>query len=627
MKLSYDIVVVGAGHAGAEAASAAARLGSRTLLITIDMEKIASMSCNPAVGGVAKGQIVREIDAIGGQMARITDQSAIQFRMLNRSKGAAMWSPRAQCDKSEFSRLWRRTLENTRNLYLWQDSVTEILLDHSGEKVAVRGVKTRMGVEIECRRVVLTAGTFLGGLIHCGTNSAEGGRAGDEASHGITEQLVSHGFESGRMKTGTPARLDARTINFDALEVQEGDIEPSKFSYDADTQVVKHQLPCFMVYTSKAVHDILREGFDRSPLFNGTISGIGPRYCPSIEDKLRTFADKEQHQLFLEPEGRSTNEYYLNGFSSSLPYEVQLEALRKISGLEDVHVYRPGYAIEYDYFPPTQLRHSLETKLVDGLYFAGQVNGTTGYEEAAAQGLMAGINAHRSLHNLEPIVLKRDEAYIGVLIDDLVTKGVDEPYRMFTSRAEYRILLRQDNADARLTPLGYKIGLVSEEKYANLLKKLSSVESLISFLRKQSVKMGEIDSYLISVGEEPLTQGRKLYDIVLRSGVTLKSLIEVVPRLKKFVEKEEFTTEVLDQTEIQIKYRGYIERERFFADKLHRLENIAIPEDFDFNAMQSLTIEARQKLTRIRPTTIGQASRIPGVSPADINVLLVKFGR
>ena len=627
MRLSYDIVVVGAGHAGAEAASAAARLGSRTLLITIDLEKIASMSCNPAVGGVAKGQIVREIDALGGQMARITDQSAIQFRMLNRSKGAAMWSPRAQCDKSEFSRLWRRTLENTKNLYLWQDSVTEILLDHTGEKVAVRGVKTRMGVEIECRRVVLTAGTFLGGLMHCGTNSAEGGRAGDEASHGITEQLVSLGFESGRMKTGTPARLDARTINFDALEVQEGDIEPSKFSYDADTQVVKHQLPCFMVYTSKSVHDILREGFDRSPLFNGTISGIGPRYCPSIEDKLRTFADKEQHQLFLEPEGRSTNEYYLNGFSSSLPYEVQLEALRKISGLEDVHVYRPGYAIEYDYFPPTQLRHSLETKLVDGLYFAGQVNGTTGYEEAAAQGLMAGINAHRSLHNLEPIVLKRDEAYIGVLIDDLVTKGVDEPYRMFTSRAEYRILLRQDNADARLTPLGHEIGLVSEEKYDNLLKKLSSVESLISFLRKQSVKIGEIDSYLISVGEEPLTQGRKLYDIVLRSGVTLKSLIEVVPRLKKFVEKEDFTTEVLDQTEIQIKYRGYIERERFFADKLHRLENIAIPEDFDFNAMQSLTIEARQKLTRIRPTTIGQASRIPGVSPADINVLLVKFGR
>lgn len=627
MKLSYDIVVVGAGHAGAEAASAAARLGSRTLLITIDMEKIASMSCNPAVGGVAKGQIVREIDALGGQMGRITDFSAIQFRMLNRSKGAAMWSPRAQCDKSEFSRLWRRTLENTRNLYLWQDSVTEILLDHSGEKVRVRGVKTRMGVEIECRRVVLTAGTFLGGVMHCGVNSAEGGRAGDEAAHGITEQLVALGFESGRMKTGTPARLDARTINFDALEVQEGDTEPSKFSYDPDTQVVKHQLPCFMVYTSKDVHDTLREGFDRSPLFNGTISGIGPRYCPSIEDKLRTFAEKEQHQLFLEPEGRSTNEYYLNGFSSSLPYEVQLEALRKISGLEDVHIYRPGYAIEYDYFPPTQLRHSLETKLVDGLYFAGQVNGTTGYEEAAAQGLMAGINAHRSLHNAEPIVLKRDEAYIGVLIDDLVTKGVDEPYRMFTSRAEYRILLRQDNADARLTPLGHEIGLVSDEKYDNLLKKLSSVESLISYLRRISVKLGEIDSYLISVGEEPLTQGRKLYDIVLRSGVTLKGLIEAVPKLKKFVEQEALSAEALDQTEIQIKYRGYIERERFFADKLHRLENIAIPEEFDYDAMQSLTIEARQKLGRIRPSTIGQASRIPGVSPADINVLLVKFGR
>lgn len=627
MKLSYDIVVVGAGHAGAEAASAAARLGSRTLLITIDMEKIASMSCNPAVGGVAKGQIVREIDALGGQMGRITDLSAIQFRMLNRSKGAAMWSPRAQCDKSEFSRLWRRTLENTPNLYLWQDSVTEILLDHSGEKVRVKGVKTRMGVEIECRRVVLTAGTFLGGVMHCGANSAEGGRAGDEAAHGITEQLVALGFESGRMKTGTPARLDARTINFDALEIQEGDMDPSKFSYDPDTQVVKHQLPCFMVYTSKDVHDTLREGFDRSPLFNGTISGIGPRYCPSIEDKLRTFAEKEQHQLFLEPEGRSTNEYYLNGFSSSLPYEVQLEALRKISGLEDVHIYRPGYAIEYDYFPPTQLRHSLETKLVDGLYFAGQVNGTTGYEEAAAQGLIAGINAHRSLHDNEPIVLKRDEAYIGVLIDDLVTKGVDEPYRMFTSRAEYRILLRQDNADARLTPLGHEIGLVSDEKYDNLLKKLSSVESLISYLRRISVKLGEIDSYLISVGEEPLTQGRKLYDIVLRSGVTLKGLIEAVPKLRKFVEQEEFSAEVLDQTEIQIKYRGYIERERFFADKLHRLENIAIPEEFDYDAMQSLTIEARQKLGRIRPSTIGQASRIPGVSPADINVLLVKFGR
>ena len=627
MTISYDVVVIGAGHAGCEAASAAARLGSKTLLITIDMEKIASMSCNPAVGGVAKGQIVREIDALGGQMGRITDRSAIQFRMLNRSKGAAMWSPRAQCDKSQFSREWRHTLENTQNLYLWQDSVVDILVDQTGEKPRVKGVKTRMGVVVECSRVVLTAGTFLEGVMHCGEASAEGGRAGDQASHGVTASLLKLGFKAGRMKTGTPVRLDARTINFEALEVQEGDAEPSKFSYDADTQAVSNQLPCFMVYTSKRVHDILRTGFDRSPLFNGTISGIGPRYCPSIEDKLRTFADKEQHQLFLEPEGRSTNEYYLNGFSSSLPFEVQMEALRNIVGFEDVHVYRPGYAIEYDYFPPTQLRHTLETKLVEGLYFAGQVNGTTGYEEAAAQGLIAGINAHLSLRGSEPLVLGRDEAYIGVLIDDLVTKGVDEPYRMFTSRAEYRILLRQDNADARLTPIGHKIGLVSEEKYQNLLKKNAAVESLISMLRATSVKIGEIDCFLISLGEEPLTQGKKLYDIVLRSNVTISTLRNAVARLDKFITKNEFSQEVIEQAEIQIKYRGYVEREKYFADKMRRLESIAIPEGFDYNAMQSLTIEARQKLSRIRPETIGQASRIPGVSPADINVLLVKFGR
>ena len=627
MKLSYDVVVIGAGHAGCEAATAAARLGSRTLLITIDMEKIASMSCNPAVGGVAKGQIVREIDALGGMMGRVTDRSAIQFRMLNRSKGAAMWSPRAQCDKHKFSREWRHIVENTKNLYLWQDSVVDILFDTSGEKARVRGVKTRMGVEIECGRVVLTAGTFLEGMMHCGEASAEGGRAGDQAAHGVTASLLKLGFESGRMKTGTPVRLDARTINFDALEIQEGDAEPSKFSYDTDTVSVSNQLPCFMVYTSKRVHDILRTGFDRSPLFNGTIHGIGPRYCPSIEDKLRTFADKEQHQLFLEPEGRDTNEYYLNGFSSSLPFEVQMEALRNIVGLEDVHVYRPGYAIEYDYFPPTQLKHTLETKLVDGLYFAGQVNGTTGYEEAAAQGLMAGINAHRSLCGDEEVVLGRDEAYIGVLIDDLVTKGVDEPYRMFTSRAEYRILLRQDNADQRLTPLGYKIGLVGDEKHENLLKKNAAVESLISMLRATSVKIGEIDSYLISVGEEPLTQGKKLYDIVLRSNVTISDLSRVHKKLAKYIAENDLSSEIIEQAEIQTKYRGYIERERYYAEKMHRLENIAIPESFDYNALQSLTIEARQKLTRIRPTTLGQASRIPGVSPADINVLLVKFGR
>ena len=627
MKLSYDVVVIGAGHAGCEAATAAARLGSRTLLITIDMEKIASMSCNPAVGGVAKGQIVREIDALGGMMGRVTDRSAIQFRMLNRSKGAAMWSPRAQCDKHKFSREWRHIVENTKNLYLWQDSVVEILFDTSGEKPRVMGVKTRMGVEIECSRVVLTAGTFLEGMMHCGEANAEGGRAGDQAAHGLTASLVKLGFESGRMKTGTPVRLDARTINFDALEVQEGDAEPSKFSYDTDTEAVSNQLPCFMVYTSKRVHDILRTGFDRSPLFNGTIHGIGPRYCPSIEDKLRTFADKEQHQLFLEPEGRDTNEYYLNGFSSSLPFEVQMEALRNIVGFEDVHVYRPGYAIEYDYFPPTQLKHTLETKLVDGLYFAGQVNGTTGYEEAAAQGLMAGINAHRSLYGEKEVVLGRDEAYIGVLIDDLVTKGVDEPYRMFTSRAEYRILLRQDNADQRLTPLGYKIGLVGEEKHENLLKKNAAVESLISMLRATSVKIGEIDDYLISVREEPLTQGKKLYDIVLRSNVTIADLSREHKKLGKFISEHRFSKEVIEQAEIQCKYRGYIERERYYAEKMHRLESIVIPESFDFNVLQSLTIEARQKLTRIRPTTIGQASRIPGVSPADINVLLVKFGR
>ena len=624
MTLDYDIIVIGGGHAGCEAATAAARLGSRTLLLTMDMTKMASMSCNPAVGGVAKGQIVREIDALGGQIGRITDLTTVQFRMLNRSKGAAMWSPRAQCDKTRFSEEWRRTLENTTHLYIWQDAATELLFD---ETPAVRGIRTRMGVEFTCRAAVLTAGTFLDGEMHCGTAHAEGGRAGDAASHGITECLRRMGFVSGRMKTGTPARLDARTINFEAIEPQYGDENPSKFSFSSETKPVDEQLPCFLVYTSSAVHETLRSGFALSPLFNGTIKGIGPRYCPSIEDKLRTFADKEQHQLFLEPEGRTTNEYYLNGFSSSLPWDVQWRALHQIRGLENVHIYRPGYAIEYDYFPPTQLHHSLETKLVSGLFFAGQVNGTTGYEEAAAQGLMAGINAHRKLKGEEPIVLHRDEAYIGVLIDDLVTKGVDEPYRMFTSRAEYRILLRQDNADLRLTPKGYEIGLVSKKRYEEFLEKKSAVESLVAYAHRQSIKADEICDYLKSVGSEPLTQGRKLYDILMRNNVTFVSLMEVLPKLRKFIETNKINAEAIEEAEIQIKYKGYIEREKFIAEKLHRLENIRIPDDFDFFSLQALTIEARQKLTRIRPQTIGQASRIPGVSPADVNVLLVRFGR
>ena len=611
----YDVIVVGAGHAGCEAAAAAARLGERTLLLTMDMSKMASMSCNPAVGGVAKGQIVREIDALGGRMGRITDRSTIQFRMLNRSKGAAMWSPRAQCDKELFSRLWRRELEQEPNLFIWQDAATELLVDKSHEKPQITGVHTRMGVEFRAKAVVLTNGTFLGGLMHCGACSAEGGRAGDEASHGISESLRELGFEVGRMKTGTPARIDARSIDFSQLEEQKGDENPSKFSFSPDTEAVKEQKSCYLVYTSAAVHATLREGFALSPLFNGTIQGIGPRYCPSIEDKLRTFADKEQHQLFLEPEGWDTNEYYINGFSSSLPQEVQLSALRQIKGLEQVHVYRPGYAIEYDYFPPTQLYHSLETKLVDNLYFAGQINGTTGYEEAAAQGLMAGINAHRKLSGKEPLVLQRDEAYIGVLIDDLVTKGVDEPYRMFTSRAEYRILLRQDNADIRLTPIGREIGLVGDEMWQIFEQKKSLVESLISFAHEQSVKISEIEGYLKRKNFEPLTQGRKLYALVSRNEFSFSELVDELPRLKKFVTSRGITAEIIEQAEIQIKYKGYIEREKLLAEKLHRLENIQIPDEFDFTQMNALTIEARQKLTKIRPRTIGQASRIPGVVP------------
>lgn len=623
MKFEYDVIVVGAGHAGCEAAAAAANMGKSTLLITMDMTKMANMSCNPAVGGVAKGQIVREIDALGGYMGIVTDRTTIQFRMLNRSKGAAMWSPRSQCDKHAFSHLWGEILQNTDNLFIWQDAVTDVLI--SDGKAC--GVTTRMGVNFNAKAVILTNGTFLNGLMHIGRKHAEGGRAGDSASYLLSEQLAKIGFEVGRMKTGTPARLDARTINFSILERQNGDTNPGKFSYLPDIKPITKQMPCYLVYTSQEVHDTLREGFEDSPLFNGTIKGIGPRYCPSIEDKLRTFADKTQHQLFLEPEGASTNEYYLNGFSSSLPFQVQVKALQKIKGLENAHLFRSGYAIEYDYFPPTQLYHTLETKLIENLYFAGQINGTTGYEEAGAQGLMAGINAVLKINGREPFVLRRDEAYIGVLIDDLVTKGVDEPYRMFTSRAEYRILLRQDNADLRLTPKSYELGLASEERYQNCMQKKSLVESLISFVHDLSVSPEDLQTYLFDVNSPCLTQKRKLIDLVVRNEVTISSLVNYLSPLKTFIDTNNITEEVIEQAEIQIKYRGYIERERHIADKLIRLENIKIHHDFDYNKLTSLSIESRQKLTRIKPQTIGQASRIPGVSPADINILLVYFGR
>ncbi len=623
MKYDYDIIVIGGGHAGCEAAVAGARLGSRVLLVTMDMQKLASMSCNPAVGGVAKGQIVREIDALGGCMGIITDLSTLQFRMLNKSKGPAMWSPRAQCDKAKFSELWRKELEGTEGLYIWQDTVNQLVT--CGDRVV--GVSTRMGVEFSTKTVVLTTGTFLGGLMHVGRSSAEGGRAGDPAVTGLTEQLCDLGFESGRMKTGTPVRIDGRSVDFSQLEPQYGDENPQKFSFSTDIEPVSDQIPCFITYTNSEVHDILRTGFADSPLFNGTIKGVGPRYCPSIEDKLHTFADKDSHQLFLEPEGCDTCEYYLNGFSSSLPCDVQLTALRKIKGFENVRVFRPGYAIEYDYFPPTQLRHTLETKLIKGLYFAGQVNGTTGYEEAAAQGLMAGINAHRQVAGEEPFVLRRDEAYIGVLIDDLVTKGVDEPYRMFTSRAEFRILLRQDNADLRLTPKGYEIGLISKERYAAFEKKKSLTESLIRFVREQSIAPDEISSYLDSVDSAPITQKKRLYELLLRNEISISDLIAHFNPLAEYISNDDYTPEIIEQAELQIKYRGYIERERHLADKLTRLEGIRLHDNFDYSTINSLTIEARQKLSRIQPATIGQASRIPGVSPADINVLLIHFGR
>ena len=626
MTFTFDVIVIGAGHAGCEAAHAAAMLGVRTLLITIDMNKIAQMSCNPAVGGIAKGQIVREIDALGGMMGVVTDRSAIQFRMLNRSKGPAMWSPRAQSDRMAFSRLWRETLENTPGLNMWQDSVTELLIGEDG----VKGVRTALGVTFTAKAVVLTAGTFLNGLMHIGPVKVEGGRVAEPSSHGITEQLRDLGFVTDRMKTGTPVRIDGRSVDWSKTVTQNGDDDFHKFSYLPEVSRELPQRPCHTVYTNEKTHEILRRGLPESPLFNGQIQSIGPRYCPSIETKIVTFADKSEHQLFLEPEGESTTEYYLNGFSSSLPINIQFEALATIPALRDVMLFRPGYAIEYDFFDPTQLHHTLETKLVRGLFFAGQVNGTTGYEEAAGQGLVAGINAAMLVKGGEPFTLARDEAYIGVLIDDLVTKGVDEPYRMFTSRAEYRILLRQDDADMRLTPKGYALGLASGERYRLMLSKQEQRDALIAFCREFSVKASLINPWLEEAGEQPLKQGVKLEDLVLRPGLGIVRLSETIAPLASFIEdhiEETRRDEIVEAAEILLKYQGYIKREQLNADKLHRLENLKLRGKIDYASVKSLSTEARQKLMRIDPETVAQASRIPGISPADVNILLLLLGR